>query len=83
MGCKSVSRFFAGAAVAAFCHNGFVEAISKAFRKLVKFIIAVNFDGFLSGIHYHMAFLAPMQMLVQLDFEVLADLAVEVIGQLF
>ena len=83
MGCKLVSGFFARAAIAAFRHNGLVEAISKAFRELVKFIIPVNFDSFLGGIHHHMAFLAPMQMLVQLDFEVLADLAIEVIGQLF
>jgi hypothetical protein len=30
-----------------------------------------------------MAFVAPMEMLIQLDFKVLADLAVKIIGQLF
>jgi hypothetical protein len=59
-----------------------VEAASEAFWELVNLIIAVNFDGFLGGIHYHMAFVAPMEVLVQLDFQVLADLAVKVIGQL-
>jgi hypothetical protein len=83
MRCKSGSGFLTGAAVAAFRHNGLVEAISEAFGEFVKFIIAVNFDSFLGGIHDHVAFVAPMQMLVQLDFQVLADLAIEVIGQLF
>jgi hypothetical protein len=30
-----------------------------------------------------MAFVAPMQMLIQFDPQILADLAVQVIGQLF
>jgi hypothetical protein len=59
-----------------------VEAASEAFWEFVKLVIAVNFDGFLGGIHHDVAFVAPMEMLIQLDFEVLADLAVKVIGQL-
>jgi len=82
MGCKSGGRFLAGVAIAAFRHNGLVEAASEAFGELVKFVIAVNFDGFLGGIHHHMAFVAPMEVLIQLDFQVLADLAVKIIGQL-
>jgi hypothetical protein len=74
--------FLAGLAAAAFCHNGIVEAASEAFRKLIKLVISVNLDSFLGGIHNHVAFVAPMQMLVQLDFQVLADLAVKIIGQL-
>jgi hypothetical protein len=73
----------AGPAVAAFCHNGLVEPVSEVIGKLVQLIIAVNFDGFLGGIHYHVAFVAPMEMLIQLDSKVLADLPIEVIGQLF
>ena len=75
-------RFFPGLAATAFRHNRIVEAASEAFRELVKFIIAVNLDGFLGRIHDHVAFFAPMEMLIQLDFEVLADLAVKIIGQL-
>jgi hypothetical protein len=60
-----------------------MEAASEAFGKFVKLIIPINFNGFLGGIHDHVAFMAPMEMLIQLDFKVLADLAVEVIGQLF
>jgi hypothetical protein len=59
-----------------------VEAVSEAFGKLVNLVITVNLDGFLRGVHDHVAFVAPMEMLIQLDFEVLADLAVKVIGQL-
>ena len=82
MECFLGGGFLAGFAAAAFGHNGVVEAASEAFRKLVKLIIAVNFNGFLGGIHHHMAFLAPMEVLIQLDFQVLADLAVKIIGQL-
>ena len=62
--------------MAALSHNRIVEAGSEGFWKLVKFVIAVNFNGFLSGIHDHVAFVAPMEMFIQLDFQVLADLAV-------
>ena len=74
--------FLAGLAAAAFRHNGIVEAASEAFWKLVKLVIAVNLDGFLCGIHDHVAFVAPMKVLIQLDFQVLADLAIKIIGQL-
>jgi len=59
-----------------------VETASETFWELVKLIVTVNLDGFLRGVHDHVAFVAPMEMLIQLDFEVLADLAVKVIGQL-
>ena len=75
-------RFLSGFAATAFCHNGIVEAASEALWKLIKLIIAVNLDGFLGGIHDHVAFFAPMEVLVQLDFQVLADLAIKIIGQL-
>jgi len=70
-------------ALAAFRHNGIVETVSEAFWKLVKLIIAVNFDGFLGGVHHDVAFVAPMEMFVELEFQVLGDLAVKIIGQLF
>ena len=74
--------FLSGLAAAAFRHNGIMEAGSEALWKLIKLVIAVNLDGFLGGIHHHMAFFAPMEMLIELDFQVLADLAVKIIGQL-
>ena len=59
-----------------------MEAASEAFWQLIKLIIAVNFNGFLGGVHHHMAFVAPMKVLIQLDFQVLADPAIKIIGQL-
>jgi hypothetical protein len=59
-----------------------MKAASEALWKLIKLIVAVNLDGFLGRIHYNVAFVAPMQMLIQLDFQVLADFAVKIIGQL-
>jgi hypothetical protein len=75
-------RLFSGSAIAAFGHNGLVEAGSEVFRKLVKFVIAVNFNGFLGGIHDHVAFVAPMKVFVQFDFQAFGKPAVQVIGQL-
>jgi len=37
---------------------------------------------FFGRIHDHVALFAPMKVFVQLDFQVLADLAVKIIGQL-
>ena len=76
------SGLFSRLTMAAFRHNGVVKAASEAFRKLIKLVIAVDFDRFLGGVHHDVAFVAPMEMLIQLDFEVLADLAVKIIGQL-
>ncbi|HSK43714.1 MAG TPA: hypothetical protein VLA83_07495 [Candidatus Binatia bacterium] len=56
--------FLSRLATAAFRHNGVVKTAPEAFRELVQLIIAVNFDGFLGGIHYHVAFFAPMKMLI-------------------
>ena len=60
----------------AFGHNGLVQAASEVFRKLVNLVVTINFDGFFGGIHHHMAFVAPMQMLIELGFQAVADLAV-------
>jgi len=75
--------FLGLAAIAAFCHDGLVEAVAEIFRQLIDLVIAINFDGFLGGVQHDMAFVAPMKMLVEFGFQVLADLAVKVIGQLF
>ena len=60
--------FLSGLAAAAFRHNGIVQAGPEAFWKLIKLIIAVNLDGFLGRIHDHVAFFAPMKVLIELDF---------------
>jgi hypothetical protein len=53
-----------------------VEAVSEIVGKLVKLIITVDFDGLFGGIHDHVAFVAPMEVFVQLYSQALADLAV-------
>jgi hypothetical protein len=75
--------FLLGPALAALGHNGLVEPVAEVFWELVNLVIAVDFDGFLGRIHHYMALVAPMQMFVQFNFQVLSDLAIEVIGQLF
>ena len=52
--------FLSSLVAAAFRHNGIVKAASEALWKLIKLIVAVNFNGFLGGVHHHMAFMAPM-----------------------
>jgi hypothetical protein len=74
--------FLPGLIATAFCHNGIMEATSEALWKLIKLIVAVNFNGLFGSVHDHMAFVAPMKVLIQLDFQVLADLAIKIIGQL-
>ena len=65
MGWWLCGGFFARLAVAALGHNRIMEAGSKACWKFVKLVVAVNFNGFLGGIHDHVAFVAPMEMFVQ------------------
>jgi hypothetical protein len=68
--------------VLALGHNGLMEAVAKVFRELIHLVIAVNLDGFLGRIHYHVAFVAPMEVFIQLGPEGRADFAVKIIGQL-
>lgn len=74
---------FPRAAVAAFCHDGLMKAGSKVVWKLVNLVVTVNFNGLLGGIHDHVAFVAPMEVFIQLHSQVVVDLAVKIIGQLF
>jgi hypothetical protein len=75
--------FFVRSALAALGHDGLVKAVSEVFWKLINLVIPVNFDGFLGCIHHHMALVAPMEVFIQLNLQVLGDLPIEVIGQLF
>lgn len=60
----------------AFGHDGLVETVSEVFGKLINLIITINLNGFLGGVHHDVAFVAPMQMLIELGFQAIADLAV-------
>jgi pentatricopeptide repeat protein len=52
--------FFAMAVIAAFGHDGLMEAAAEVFRELINLVIAVNLDGLFGGVHHHVAFVAPM-----------------------
>jgi hypothetical protein len=69
--------------VFAFGHDDLVQANAQGFRKLVQFVVAVNFDGFLRGVQHDFAVMAPMQVLFQFKLYAGADGPVQVIGQLF
>ena len=55
----------------------------EVFGEFVKLGIAVDFNGLFGGIHDHVAFVAPMQMFVQLSLKVFGDSTIQIIGQLF
>ena len=61
-------------------HNGLMESGPEGFRELVNLVIAVDFNGLFGGIHDHVAFPTPMEMLVQFGLEPLADGAVQVVS---
>jgi hypothetical protein len=58
-----------------------VKAGSEGIRKLVNVIVPVNFNGLFGGIQYHVALMAPMQVLVQFSLKVFGYLPVQVIGK--
>jgi hypothetical protein len=60
-----------------------MKAGSEAGGKLVNLVVTINFDGLFGGIHDHVAFVAPMQMFVQLSLKVFGDSTIQIIGQLF
>jgi hypothetical protein len=73
---------FAGLGVLALAHDRMMQAIPQRLGKLIDLIIAIDLDGFFRGVHYHVAFVAPMEMFVQLGFGTLGEGTVEVVGQL-
>jgi len=68
--------------VTAFAHDGIVEARSERVGELVNLVVSVDFDGLFGGIEDHMAFVAPMQVLIEFGLEAFSNFAVQVIGQL-
>jgi hypothetical protein len=70
-------------AAPALVHDGLVEAVAEGFGEFVNLVIAVDLDGFLGGVHDHVASVAPVEMLVQFGLQVGIDVAVQIIRQLF
>lgn len=67
----------------AFSHDGLVEFAAEGFWKLVDLVIAVDLDCLLSGIHDHLAIMAPLKMLFQFYPDVNIRGTVQIVGQLF
>lgn len=65
--------------VSALAHDSVVKAGPEGVWKLVNLIISIDLNGLFGGIKNHMAFVAPMQVLIQFRLEALCDLAVKVI----
>jgi len=68
--------------VSALAHDGVVKAGPKGVRKLVNLIISIYFNRLFGGVENHMAFVAPMKVLIELGFKVVRNLAIQIIGQL-
>src|SRR5215468_7209030 len=60
-----------------------MEPAAEGFRELVELVIPVDLDGLFGGIHDHVAVVAPVKMLLQLDSHAGVRGAVQIIGQLF
>jgi hypothetical protein len=65
--------------IPAFAHDGIVEAGAEGVWKLVNLIISIDLNGLFGGIKNHMAFVAPMQVLIKFSLKTFSDLAVKVI----
>jgi hypothetical protein len=63
-------------------HDGRAETPAKIFRQFVELGVAVDFDGFLGGVADHVAVVAPGKMVFELDFSLIVEDAVQIIGQL-
>ena len=66
----------------ALLHNGRSQFGSEIFRKGVELGVAVNLDGLFGCIAYHVAVMAPSEMLVEFGLGRSVNDAVQIIGQL-
>jgi hypothetical protein len=63
-------------------NDGGSQAGAKVFGKLVQLGIAINLDGFLSGIADHVTVVAPGQMIFQFSFCARVNRTIKVVSQL-
>ena len=63
-------------------HDSGSKAGSKVFGKLVKLGIAINLDGLLGGVADYIAIVTPGKMVLQLDFGLFVEYAIQVVRQL-
>jgi hypothetical protein len=62
-------------------HDGLMEATTESFGELEDLIITVDLDGFLGGIHDHVAFMAPMKVFVEFFSQAGANISIKIFGQ--
>ena len=62
-------------------HDSLVEATTEGFRKFENLVITVDLDGLLGGIHDHVAFVAPMKMLVEFFAQTGVSVSIQIVGQ--
>jgi hypothetical protein len=60
-------------------HDSGTEAGTEVVREFVELGIAVNFDGLLGCVANHVAVMAPGKMVLQLDFRLFVEDAVQII----
>jgi len=53
-----------------------MEAGSEVVWKLINLVITINFNGLAGGIEDHVAFVAPMQVLIKFKLKAFSDSAV-------
>ena len=63
-------------------HDGGAEPAAEVFRKFVELRVAIDLDGLLGGVADYIAVMAPGKMILQLDFGLLVENAIQIIGQL-
>ncbi len=77
---RALSHLFRGLT---FSDDGLVELLAKLFGEFVEPVVAIDLDGLLGCVQNHVAVAAPMQVLIQFFSYGDADVAVQVVRQLF
>ena len=66
----------------ALAHDGGTKSPAQVVRQFVELGVAINLDGFLSGIANHVAVVAPSQVVFQFRLGAIIQGAIQIIGQL-
>jgi hypothetical protein len=60
-------------------HDGGAEAATKVFGQFVKLGVAIDLDGFLGGVANYIAVVAPGEMVLEFDFCLLVENAIQIV----
>jgi len=64
-----------------FAHDRCPQARAQVVGQFVELGVAVNFDGFTSGVADHIAVMAPCQMIVEFGLGPVIQRTIEIVGQ--